>query len=247
MRDLRTLVVWLLMLMLTLSGVCSAAERFSSEEHRQAFLRVLARLDAQYDPAQRMLRSEFSSPGYHTTLTGGVVHRTCPSLEYAVALLDTDRPEALERAQDVLTRVIALQDQDPNSPTYGIWPWFLEEPIGRMSPPDWNWADFCGVQLLQVAIDHMDRLPIELQQQVRNSILHAARSIQRRNVGPEYTNGWTPASCSTTAGSVYSDSTTTPAKWARSPSTTARRTRAWPSKRSRGCSSTSGTRTRASC
>jgi len=188
MRDLRILVVGLLMLMLTLSGVCSAAERFSSEEHRQAFLRVLARLDAQYDPAQRMLRSEFSSPGYHTTLTAGVVHRTCPSLEYAVALLDSERPEGVERAQAILARVIPLQDQDPNSPTYGIWPWFLEEPLEKMSPPDWNWADFCGVQLLQVAIDHMDRLPIELQQQVRNSILHAARSIRRRNVGPEYTN-----------------------------------------------------------
>jgi hypothetical protein len=187
MRDLRIpLVVWLLMP--ALSGICSAADLFSSEDHRQAFLRVLARSDAQYDPAQQMLRGEFSSPGYHTTLQGGTVHRTCPSLGYAVALLDSGEPQRLARAQAILARVIALQDQDPNSPTYGIWPWFLEEPIEKMSPPDWNWADFCGVQLLQVAIDHMDRLPADVQQQVRNSILHAARSIRRRNVGPDYTN-----------------------------------------------------------
>ncbi len=57
-----------------------------------------------------------------------------------------------------------------------------------MSPPDWNWADFCGTQLLQVAIDHSDRLSMDLRQRVRDSILHAAQSIKRRNVGPGYTN-----------------------------------------------------------
>ena len=57
-----------------------------------------------------------------------------------------------------------------------------------MSVPDWNWADFCGTQLLQVAIDHKDRLPADLQQQVKDSILYAGRAIKRRNVGPGYTN-----------------------------------------------------------
>ncbi len=186
MRDLRIPPACLLTLML--SGPCLAANLFPSGDHRQAFLRALDREDAQYDPAQQMLRGEFSSPGYHTTLTGGTVHRTRESLEYAVALLDSDEPERLKRAEAILRRVIALQDQDPNSSTYGIWPWFLEEPLSRMSPPDWNWADFCGVQLLQVAIDHIDRLPEDLQQKVKDSILHAARSIQRRDVGPAYTN-----------------------------------------------------------
>jgi hypothetical protein len=186
MRDLRIPLMGLLML--TFSGVCSAADLFSSESHRQAFLRALERVDAQYDPAVQMLRAEFSSPGYHTTLEGGVVHRTRESLEYAVALLDSGQPVRIKRAQEILSRVIALQDQDPNSATYGIWPWFLEEPLDKMSPPDWNWADFCGVQLLQVAIDHLDHLPAALQQKVKDSVLRAARSIQRRDVGPGYTN-----------------------------------------------------------
>jgi len=64
----------------------------------------------------------------------------------------------------------------------------MEEPLEKMSPPDWNWADFCGTQLLQVAHDHINRLPDELQQQVKDSIIHAAYSIKRRNVGPGYTN-----------------------------------------------------------
>jgi hypothetical protein len=159
-----------------------------TEARRQAFLQALKDQDDNYDPAAQMLRAPFSSPGYHTTLAGGVVHRTRESLEYAVALLDSGESERLKRAEAVLRRVIALQDQDPNSRMYGIWPWFLQEPLDRMSPPDWNWADFCGTQLLQVAIDHVDRLPADLQQEVRDSILHAARSIRRRNVEPGYTN-----------------------------------------------------------
>ena len=149
---------------------------------------ALAPLHAQYDPAEKMLRTPFSSPGYHTTLKSGFVHPTRNALHYAVALLDTGDESNRWRALDILRRVMALQDQNPESKTYGIWSWFLEEPLDKMSPPDWNWADFCGTALLQVALDHRDLLPPELAVQVDAAIRHAARSIQRRNVGPGYTN-----------------------------------------------------------
>lgn len=168
--------------------VCCGAEMFSSPQQKDAFLKALTEQDKRYDPVERMVRRPFSSPGYHTTLKGGYVHPTRDSLSYAVALLDSGRADSLERAEQILRRVIALQDQDPNSRTYGIWSWFLEEPLDKMSPPDWNWADFCGTQLLQVAMDHASRLPADLHQQVRESILHAGRAIKRRNVGPGYTN-----------------------------------------------------------
>lgn len=167
---------------------CVGADFFPTSERREGFLKALAKQDESYDAGARMLAGPFSSPGYHTTLTSGTVHRTRDSLVYAVALLDSEDPNRLERAEQILDRVIDLQDQDPDSKTYGIWSWFLEEPLSQMSPPDWNWADFCGTQLLQVAIDHMDRLPKSLQAKVQASILHAARSIKRRNVGPGYTN-----------------------------------------------------------
>lgn len=157
-------------------------------EQKARLIKALAGLDRQYDPQERMLKSAFSSPGYHTTLTGGTVHSTRGALEYAVALLDTGDPERLLRAEEILRRMIGLQDQDPQSKTYGIWSWFLEEPLAKMSPPDWNWADFCGVQLLQVALDHRGRLPADLARQVDESIQHAARAIRKRNVGPDYTN-----------------------------------------------------------
>jgi hypothetical protein len=165
-----------------------AAELFRTEQEKEAFLAALRRQDERYDASEKMIRRPFSSPGYHTTLKGGYVHPTRDSLGYAVALLDSGQRERLGRACEILRRVIALQDQDPNSRTYGIWSWFMEEPLEKMSPPDWNWADFCGAQLLAVALDHMERLPEQLQGQLRDSIIHAAYSIKRRNVGPGYTN-----------------------------------------------------------
>ena len=152
---------------------------FSSEAQRQGFLRALEAQDRRYDPAACMIRRPFSSPGYHTTLTGGTVHPTRDSLQYALALLDSGEPARLERAAAVLEKVISLQDQDPASRTYGIWSWFLEEPLETMAPPDWNWADFCGALLLQVARDHGDRLSEKLRAEVRASCLHAAHSIKR--------------------------------------------------------------------
>jgi hypothetical protein len=165
---------------------CSAADL--TDAQRAALRQALEPLHAQYDPAERMIKRPFSSPGYHTTLKGGDVHPTRESLRYAAALLDTGIDEHRERAAAIIDRVIALQDQNPQNRTYGIWSWFLEEPLEKMSPPDWNWADFCGKELLQVALFHRERLPAELMARVDESIGHAARSIQKRNVGPGYTN-----------------------------------------------------------
>jgi len=188
MGYLRSKLMIICLLTLCVPTVCSAAELFLSQQQKAGFLKALSKQDVRYDPAEKMIRRPFSSPGYHTTLKAGYVHPTRDSLNYAVALLDSGEPDRCERAQEILRKVISLQDQNPNSRTYGIWSWFMEEPLEKMSPPDWNWADFCGTQLLQVVRDHMHRLPDELEQQVKDSILHAAYSIKRRNVGPGYTN-----------------------------------------------------------
>jgi len=130
----------------------------------------------------------FTGRFYHTNLSSGYAHSTRESLHYAVALLDTGEAAMVSRAQDILRRIIREQDQDPASKTYGIWSWFLEEPLSQMSPPDWNWADFCGVNLLQVALDHREHIDAELLTAVDSAIIHAANSIVRRNVQPDYTN-----------------------------------------------------------
>lgn len=157
-------------------------------EQRAELMKSLEGQHRQYDEAEKMLKKKFSSPGYHTTLKGGDVHPTRDALSYAAALLDTGDKVLQSRAEEILHRVIALQDQNPESKTYGIWSWFMEEPLDKMAPPDWNWADFNGVQLLHVAINHRERLPADLQKMVDDAIVHASRSIQRRDVKPGYTN-----------------------------------------------------------
>lgn len=178
-------VMALMAVMFSATGL--GADHFPTAARRQGFVAALEKHDPNYNDETKMLQSQLSSPPYHTTLTEGQVHRTRESLVYAVALLDSGEVERRERAVEMLEQVIALQDQNPASATYGTWPWFLEEPLEQMSAPDLEWADFCGVQLLQVAIDHTDRLPAELQEQVRESVLHAARAIRRRDVGPDHT------------------------------------------------------------
>ncbi len=176
--------VWLVIMAFLVLAGRALAQASQLERLQQA----LAPLHARYDPKEHMLREPFSSPGYHTTLKDGYIHSTRSSLNYAVALLDTGDPAFRSRAEAVLTRVINLQDQDPASKTYGIWSWFLEEPLDKMSPPDWNWADFCGTALLQVAIYHSNDVSPEVLRNVNAAVQHAARSIRKRNVGPGYTN-----------------------------------------------------------
>lgn len=125
--------------------------------------------------------------GYHTKATGKV-HSTLLSLNYAVALLDSGDKSYTSRAIDILRKVVPLQDTDPESETYGIWSWYLEEPLESMNPPDKNWADFCGTALLQAAMGYSNILPKDVNDMVKQAILHACREIKLRDVGPDYTN-----------------------------------------------------------
>ena len=159
-----------------------------TDHERQELLLALEEQNNEYDPREQMLKSEFSSPGYHTTLTGGEVHRTRESLRYAVSLLDTYDEEFRERAIQVIDRVIGLQETDPDNEYFGIWPWFMEEPIDQMAPPDRNWADFCGAQLLEITLTHRHRLPDSLNQKIDQSLQYASQAIRKRDVGPGYTN-----------------------------------------------------------
>jgi hypothetical protein len=113
---------------------------------------------------------------------------THTALDYALALLRSDDAADHRRAADVIARVLTLQNADPVSATYGIWPWLAEESLAEMAPLDWNWADFCGMRLALVLADHGDRLSSDLVGAMRRSLGHAAWAIFRRNTRPGYTN-----------------------------------------------------------
>ena len=173
----------LLLVLLGLTRVVAAARADSRLD------RFLEECGKRYSDEWQMVGQKSYSPGYHTTVPSGTwVHPVLPSLDYAMGLLDRNTPADLDRAEKIIRKVTSLQDVDPTSRTYGIWPWFLEESLTKMSPPDWNWADFCGARLTLILADHAAILPEHLKQAVRTSLRHAARAIVKRNVGPGYTN-----------------------------------------------------------
>lgn len=154
-----------------------------------ALQKLTADGDQHYDADARMLVTQFRSPGYHTRIASGTpVHPTRESLIYALGLLQRNAAGDTSRAAQIVRRVVDLQDTDPKSKTYGVWPWLLEEPLSEMKSPDLNWADFCGSQLVHILREHPRKLPAELRTTMRESVRHAVAAIRRRNVSPGYTN-----------------------------------------------------------
>ncbi len=159
-----------------------------TEITRKRLQRELEKLDAIYDPVWKGPVSYLEKANYHTTLACCNVVSTRESFTYAAALLATGDERDYARAVEILEDTLALQDQDPSSPTFGIWSWYKQEPLEKMSPPDWNWADFCGKHLLQVYRHYRDRLSPVLVEKIAKAIRCCCYSIFRRNVGYGYTN-----------------------------------------------------------
>lgn len=150
---------------------------------------ALAPLDLRFDEQESLLAGRVGEIRYHTTLKPGTrVHQTRESAEYASALLEDGADWRIRRAAGILERLLDLQDTDDGSRTYGIWAWFLEEPLEAMSPPDWNWADFIGTQLAQILWRNGGHLDDALRGRIESALRHAARSIIRRDVTMRYTN-----------------------------------------------------------
>lgn len=102
----------------------------------QALLRWrLEQLENQFSPVHSMIREKYTTNGYHTALQNvEQVHSIRSSIEYAQGLLDTGLTDAEDRAFAVIRQIVSLQDHDPASVTYGIWSYYLEEPLSSMRP-----------------------------------------------------------------------------------------------------------------
>ncbi len=145
--------------------------------------------EKRFDAEPGLLGTELKSPNYHTCVTDGEwVHPVMPNFDYAVLLLRSQEPWAIERAIRILSLLLELQETNPCDPAYGIWPWLWEEPIEKMSPPDWNWGDFCGARLAMILHESEALLPDTLRKSIKQALRGAAQSIFRRNVQADYTN-----------------------------------------------------------
>ncbi|MFC7620248.1 hypothetical protein [Microlunatus sp. GCM10028923] len=141
--------------------------------------------DAAWDPAAGLIAEPSAYNPIHTRIWTGTRHPHRESVLYALTLLETGEPA---RAEVVLDRVLAAQDTEDASPTYGIWSYYAEESLAEMAPPDWNWADFLGRDLAFILFRHAAALSPECRGRVETALRHAARSIVRRNVTMGYTN-----------------------------------------------------------
>ncbi|MDI4648762.1 hypothetical protein [Cohnella hashimotonis] len=146
--------------------------------------------DKAYDADIKLLKVPMTKT-YHTALKldqHPFAYELYVATCYAFDLLQYGGEAYAKRAADILEVVIARQDQDPGRSTYGIWPYFDEEPLDEMDRPDWNMADFHGKKLVLILKNHAELLSPSLVDKLRAAVYHACQAIIIRNVGPHYTN-----------------------------------------------------------
>lgn len=155
----------------------------------EVVLKEIERYEPKYDSAVHLVWAT-QARHYHSDFQEETkIHSVRSSLGYAEALLNSRKPEFRERAFDVLRAVIALQDQDAQSKTCGVWPYSLEEPLAtKKKPADRNWADFSAVPIIGIINNHSDILPNDLKEKTQKALLLAAQAIRKRDVRPDYTN-----------------------------------------------------------
>lgn len=142
----------------------------------------------QYDEKAGLFGYEAKGINYHSGVSGGMVHSTRDNLGCMPAFLKRGTEKDRELALSVIPKVLALQDRDENSLTYGIWPYLFEEPLTEMKNPDWNWGPFLGASLITLLEEFREVFPDALVEQMEAALVRVCESIRRRNLGVDYTN-----------------------------------------------------------
>ncbi len=161
---------------------------FLKDGEKRLFERILNRMDQSFDPVENMMTEWRGKNGYHSRLEDCRVHGVVVSLEYACDLMGRGTSEDVERVNRILEKVLPLQDKNPESKTFGIWPYFLEETLEEMGMPDWNMADFNAKRLYYLLREHADKILPRQKKAAKEALELACQSIKRRNVGPGYSN-----------------------------------------------------------
>jgi hypothetical protein len=176
-------VLWLIS-----ATAASAETQYLQGPARDALLKHLEAQSERYDPEAKLIRIARVPRSDYTRRQGQAAHPTRASIGYAFDLLEANDPEHRRRACDVIRKVLSLQDTNRSSLTYGLWPWYAEEPLDKMFAPDYNWAAFIGRVLLGITIFHEHQLPADLRKDVREAIYRACVCIRRRPLHMGYTN-----------------------------------------------------------
>ena len=160
------------------------------DAYERELLKNIGSNEPRVDPETGFLWGSHTQPkGYHSQFEYGTkVRPTREAMNYAATLIASPQVEYQTQGCKLLEKVIALQDQNPKNPTFGIWSWYYEESLSEMASPDYNWADFLGATLATLLHDYPDRLPPELLAKSQKSLERCALAIIKRDVKPNYTN-----------------------------------------------------------
>ena len=147
---------------------------WTDEWDRVIIENALKKLEPDFDEKEMMLTTKVNDEyHYHTNIRSMTVHQTRESLDYAELLLEdrsANRDKSFDRAVKIIDRVLLLQETKADNKYQGLWSYYLEEPLDKMSPPDPNWADFNGEHLLLILHRHNARLPEALKTRIAASI-----------------------------------------------------------------------------
>lgn len=148
----------------------------------------MAKLRKDFDIKENMLMRHTlpAQSLYHSRLADMDVHPVASSASYASQLMIKEKN--YEIALKIFNKILPLQDQDPKSPYFGVFPWYMEEPVAQMNPPDFNMANFNAKEMILVMKMEAHAIAEETAEKMKKAILNACECILRRNEGTQYTN-----------------------------------------------------------
>ena len=156
---------------------------------RETMREYLKCCEKNYDDKEKMImqttKNEYNPA--HSKYKSSVAHTVHNTLRYASALLDY-KGKYSRKVDEILKKIISLQEGRPSKKYYGLWSIFLEEPIEDMISPDQNFAVFNLIELLEIYNKHKDIIPSDTLNLIKSSCFAATIFIVNRNTTLRYSH-----------------------------------------------------------
>lgn len=142
----------------------------------------------------------------HTNVTGHA-HYINGNAVYAQLVYMSGAKHRYETAENIINKIIDVQDKNPESKTCGLWAYYFEEGLTQMSAPDYNMAEFITRPMIYIVLEKSECVSESTIKRMKESMNLAAHCCIRRNVGLDYTNVVAMSSFTITAiGEITDDS-----------------------------------------
>jgi len=139
-----------------------------------------------YADGYRDLKKSFDADARMTRIDSGfgVYHDPRGSLAYATCLLREGGSENLALAEEVIDKVLSMQETRPGNPYFGNFRWFFEDDMVA----DLNAVEFMLEALALITLGSGDRLSLRLRERIREAMRLGLQEIERLDVHLSYTN-----------------------------------------------------------